>query len=619
MKHHFTGAVSPEGAAHRCTQDRRNFSMYGFYRIAVAVPAIVPGDVTYNCNEIIRLCQEAKNAGAAMVCFPHLALTGASCGELFFQSTLLDAARSAAEKIAEAAGNSLLAVFGTPYRQPGMDEAWDIFAVAGNGSVLHRVPAGNFDRRFFCNGNIPEGNNCRRFNCGISVAIQKSLCHGDAPAEVDIFSSGDGALPGVSAELENFAAAASRAAKNVAVVTTGCAGESTAGFASPTKAVIAANGKILAATPLLSEKSELIFADIDMEELKYQRMRSGKTLSIAPMVDMSVPESPELSYAALSKHPYLPEDDAARAAFCQETLEIQSFALAHRMKKAFAQKMVLGISGGLDSTLALVALNRTCEQLKWDKKSIIAVTMPGFGTTGRTRNNALELAKIIGADIREIPISAACMQHFEDIGHDPGIRNAVYENTQARERTQILMDIANKENGLVIGTGDLSEISMGWCTYNGDQMSMYSLNGAIMKTVIPELLKFEITCRPEMGAVLQDIIDTPVSPELLPAENGTPGHCTEEILGAYEIHDFFIWHFINGGAGREKLLALAEIAFAGKYDKAEIERCLGIFLKRFFTQQFKRSASPEGINANAVSLAPAEWQMPSDISGKLWQ
>ncbi len=594
--------------------------MYGFYRIAVAVPAIVPGDITYNCNEIIRLCREAKNAGAAAVCFPHLALSGASCGELFFQSSLLNAAERATEKIAEVTGEDLITIFGTPFCPKGMDEVWDMFAIAGNNSVLKHIPAGNYDRRFFRNDNILPGycDDGDTFNCGISFAIHSSPRMGTTPAEVDIFFCSDAALPGVSADLENFAAAASRAAGNVAIVTTGCAGESTAGFATPAKAVIAVNGKILAATQLLAETSQLIFADADMEALKYQRMRSGRSLRPA-VPEMKLPEAPDLRYAAITAQPYLPEAAAARAAFCKETLEIQSFALAHRLKKAFAQKMVLGISGGLDSTLALVALNRTCEQLNRDKKNIVAVTMPGFGTTGRTRNNALELARIIGADIREIPISDACMQHFKDIGHDPSVRNAVYENTQARERTQILMDIANKENGLVIGTGDLSEISMGWCTYNGDQMSMYSLNGSIMKSVIPELLKFEITCRPEMGAVLRDIIDTPVSPELLPAENGSPGHCTEEILGAYEIHDFFIWHFINGGAGREKLLALADIAFQDKYDHAEIERCLGIFLKRFFSQQFKRSASPEGVNANAVSLAPAEWRMPSDISGNLWK
>ena len=245
--------------------------------------------------------------------------------------------------------------------------------------------------------------------------------------------------------------------------------------------------------------------------------------------------------------------------------------------------------------------------------------MPGFGTTGRTKNNALELARIIGAEIREISIAEACRQHFKDIGHDPQIRNAVYENTQARERTQILMDIANAENGLVIGTGDLSEISMGWCTYNGDQMSMYSLNSTIMKTVIPELLKFESGVKPAMADVLQDVIDTPVSPELLPAEDGAPGHKTEDILGAYEIHDFFIWHFCYNGAGKEKVLALAGIAFSGKYDAAEIRRCYDIFSRRFFSQQFKRSASPEGVNANEVSLNPGEWRMPSDVSGILWK
>ena len=593
--------------------------MYGFYRIAVAVPAIVPGDVTYNCNEIIRLCSAAKAAGAAAVFFPRLALTGAGCGELFFQKSLLDAAERATAEIAGVCEEDFIAVFGTPYRQPEQDEAWDVFAVAGNGVVQDRVPSENYDRRFFRNETVLTSGSSG-FYGGISFALHFSGCPGRESAEIDIFSCNDAALPGVSGRLENFAAASSRAAGNVAVVTTGCAGESTAGFVTPAKAVIACNGKILASTPMLSEKSELIFADVDLDSLKYQRARSGKVLRRECFeVETVLPESPDLRYAAITPKPYLPEDEAELKNFCAETLEIQSFALAHRMKKAFAKTMILGISGGLDSTLALVVLNRTCRLLGISTSSIIAVTMPGFGTTGRTKNNALELAKIIGATVREIPIAEACMQHFFDINHDPAIHNAVYENTQARERTQILMDIANAENGLVIGTGDLSEISMGWCTYNGDQMSMYSLNSTVMKSVIPELLRFEAQNFPAMAQILQDVIDTPVSPELLPAENGTPGHCTEEILGAYEIHDFFIWHFINCGAGKEKILALAEIAFEGKYDRAEIERCYNIFSRRFFSQQFKRSASPEGVNANEISLNPGEWRMASDVSGILWK
>ena len=597
--------------------------MHGFYRIAAITPAIVPGDVRHNCAEIIRLCQEAVQNGAAVMFLPKLAVTGSSCGELFFQEELLRAARVAVDEIAGTLPENCVAVFGAPYSAPGLDEVWDMFAIAGNGEV-NWAPHLGFDRRFFSNDRAfaddfktASGTQCK-FDHTIAVSYSPASRRGE---EINLVSYSKSALPGTLDELKEFAISASRTSGSVFVVNTGNIGESTAGNIAANAAVIAVDGKIAACSPLLSTESTIIYADVDLESLKYRRRRNGKTLldGNAALDATCLPESPDLQYADITPCPYLPGTPEKLADFCRETLEIQSFALAPRIKKAYAGKMVLGISGGLDSTLALVVLNRTCELLGWDKKNIVAVTMPGFGTTGRTKNNALELARIIGAEIREISIADACSQHFKDIGHDPQIRNAVYENTQARERTQILMDIANAENGLVIGTGDLSEISMGWCTYNGDQMSMYSLNSTIMKTVIPELLKFESGVNPAMAGVLQDVIATPVSPELLPAEDGAPGHKTEDILGAYEIHDFFIWHFCYSGAGKEKVLALAEIAFAGKYDAAEIRRCYDIFSRRFFSQQFKRSASPEGVNANEVSLNPGEWRMPSDVSGIIWR
>ncbi len=598
--------------------------MHGFYRIAAVTPAIVPGDVKYNCQEIVKLCKAAAENGAAVIFLPHLAVTGASCGELFFQSELLRAAQEAVDEIAGILPPECVAVIGSPYSRPELDDIWDMFAICANGGEVSWVPRKQYDRRFFGNdrdagwAEMFQDSAAVKFNAGISFSIPFDPKRLD-PAELDLVSFPQNALPGTLDELKTFASAASKAAGNVVVVNTACAGESTAGNIPASCAVIAVDGVVKASTPLLQNDSSVIYADVDFEALKYRRMRSKRNQGESIACGAMVQESPDLRYAGISDRPYLPDTPEKLADFCRETLEIQSFALAHRMKKAYAKKMVLGISGGLDSTLALVVLNRSCELLGWSKKSIVAVTMPGFGTTGRTKNNALELAKIIGADIREISIADACSLHFKDIGHDPAVRNVVYENTQARERTQILMDIANAENGLVIGTGDLSEISMGWCTYNGDQMSMYSLNSTIMKTVIPELLKFEAEINPEMAAVLLDVIATPVSPELLPAEDGVPGHKTEEILGAYEIHDFFIWQFCFNGAGKEKVLDLAEIAFAGKYDRAEIERCYDIFSRRFFSQQFKRSASPEGVNANMVSLNPGEWRMPSDVSGALWK
>ena len=611
-------------AKHKTISMEQQTKMYGYYRIAAITPAIVPGDVEYNCTEIIRLCKEAVANGAAVLFLPHLAITGSSCGELFFHPDVQKSALDAVDRIAGELPENCVAVIGSPYSPQELDDVWDMFAICANGGEVSWIPRKMYDRRFFGNdrdagwAEMFQESAAVKYNAGISFSIPFEPKRLD-PAELDLISFPQNALPGTLDELRNFAASVSGAAGNVVVVNTACAGESTAGNIPASCAVIAVNGVIKAATSLLQSESSIIYADADFEALKYCRMRSGRNLGEAIALGAMVQESPDLRYAGISDRPYLPETPEKLANFCRETLEIQSFALAHRMKKAYAKKMVLGISGGLDSTLALVVLGRCCEVLGWEKNSIVAVTMPGFGTTGRTKNNALELAKIIGAEIREISIAEACTQHFKDIGHDPGVRNAVYENTQARERTQILMDIANAENGLVIGTGDLSEISMGWCTYNGDQMSMYSLNSTIMKTVIPELLKYEACCKPEMAEILLDVIATPVSPELLPAEDDSPGHKTEEILGAYEIHDFFIWHFCYNGAGKDKVIALAEIAFKGKYDRAEIERCYGIFSRRFFSQQFKRSASPEGVNANAVSLNPGEWRMHSDVSGAIFK
>lgn len=603
----------------------RQKKMHGFYRIAAITPAIIPGDVEYNCNEIIRLCKEAVNNGAAAMFLPQLAVTGASCGELFFHPALQKAAMSAVEKIAASLPEDRVAVIGAPYSPDKLDDVWDMFAIIANGGDITWTSHSHFDRRFFGNDRSYDGEfiggKAAKFSFpGTSFSLPFSP-YLPNPAEIDLYSYKVNALPGTLEELKQMAITASRNAGNVVVLNTGNAGESSAGNLMPGAVVIAADGELLASTPLLANESAITYADVDLESLKYRRQRAGKVLDTEDTMILGgkLPESPDLRYAKIGQRPYLPENEVKLAEYCRETLELQSFALAHRMKKAYAKKMVLGISGGLDSTLALVVLARCCKELNIDCSNIVAVTMPGFGTTGRTKNNALELAKIIGAGIREISIAEACTQHFKDISHDPAVHNAVYENTQARERTQILMDIANAENGLVIGTGDLSEISMGWCTYNGDQMSMYSLNSTIMKTVIPELLKYEASCRPEMAKVLYDVIDTPVSPELLPSDANTPGHKTEEILGAYEIHDLFIWHFCHNGAEKEKVLDLAEIAFAGKYDRREIERCWNIFSRRFFSQQFKRSASPEGVNANAISLNPGEWRMPSDISGALFK
>ena len=338
------------------------------------------------------------------------------------------------------------------------------------------------------------------------------------------------------------------------------------------------------------------------------------------MLEM-LPEVEDLHYFANPVHPFLPEDPEIRREFCRETFALQTIGLGERFLRCGAKKLVLGISGGLDSTLALTALALMCKEYGLPMDTILAVTMPGFGTTGRTKSNAVKLAELLGAEVREIPIDRACLQHFTDIGHDPQQTNSVYENSQARERTQILMDLANAVNGIVIGTGDLSEIALGWSTFNGDQMAMYSVNSSIPKSNIAALLEYASGILPGSAAILQDVIDTPVSPELLPLdENGEIAQKTENILGAYELHDYYLWHFTHGVSGPEKLFALAKDAFDGKYPDEELLRVRDLFIRRFFTQQFKRTAGPDGIQAGVVSLSARNaWSMPADINGKLWR
>ena len=320
--------------------------------------------------------------------------------------------------------------------------------------------------------------------------------------------------------------------------------------------------------------------------------------------------------------PFVPKDEADRSERCEEIFRIQSHGLAQRMVHTRSEKAVVGISGGLDSTLALLVTARTFDFLHLDRAGIIGITMPGFGTTDRTYNNALELMRGLGVTIREIPIRDACTQHFQDIGLDPGSRGAAYENAQARERTQILMDVANMEGGLVIGTGDLSELALGWATYNGDQMSMYGVNASVPKTLVRHLVKWAAATEQDAAtrATLLDIIDTPVSPELLPADaEGRIAQKTEDLVGPYELHDFFLYNFLRAGYGPAKILLLAEQAFDGSYDRATILRWLTVFVRRFFTQQFKRSAMPDGPKVGSVTLSPrGDWRMPSDASAAAW-
>lgn len=407
--------------------------------------------------------------------------------------------------------------------------------------------------------------------------------------------------------------------------------------------MIAENGSMIAERKDYGRDSEIIFADIDVQRLNMQRLSEGSfqdfdatpyfatAAEFGPLPEIAAGENVDvLKYRYVCSTPFVPGNIETRDANCKEIFNIQCAGLAKRMEASHSKRAVVGLSGGLDSTLALLVIAETFKLLKRPASEILVLTMPGFGTTNRTKNNAVEMANLLGVELRTVSIKDACMQHFSDIGHDPAVLNVTYENVQARERTQILMDVANKEGGIVVGTGDLSEIALGWSTYNADHMSMYAVNCDIPKTLVRHVVAWyadrargfisDEKTADALSAVLRDILDTPVSPELLPADaNGQIAQKTESILGAYEIHDFYLYHFAKYGAEPAKMLFLAKHAFAGLYPDEELERCLTLFVRRFFTQQFKRSCIPDGPKVGTISLSPrADWRMPSDASFGDW-
>ena len=406
-------------------------------------------------------------------------------------------------------------------------------------------------------------------------------------------------------------------------------GESTTDLVFAGNAVIAENGCILREAARFSPDEQLVVADVDIERLEFERrrntsFRANEGATENTVIEMEIPEG--LRGVALDRDidpmPFVPKDEADRSERCEEIFRIQSHGLAQRMVHTRSEKAVVGISGGLDSTLALLVTARTFDFLHLDRAGIIGITMPGFGTTDRTYNNALELMRGLGVTIREIPIRDACTQHFQDIGLDPGSRGAAYENAQARERTQILMDVANMEGGLVVGTGDLSELALGWATYNGDHMSMYGVNCSIPKTLVRYLVRYyaDMAENEKLKKVLYDVLDTPVSPELLPPKEGEIAQKTEDIVGPYELHDFFLYYVLRCGFTPEKIFRLAVYTFEGEYDKETIYKWLYTFCHRFFRQQFKRSCLPDGPKVGTVSVSPrGDLRMPSDASDGLWK
>lgn len=635
--------------------------MHGFYRISACVPRLKVADVRYNIDEMKRLAAMPQNSESAVILFPELAVTGYACADLFHSSALLEASdRGVAELAAAFAGlGAQIIVFGAPVQFRG--RLFNAAVFVQNGRVLGVVPKINlpnyrefYEKRYFSSGrgirnesfrfagfdNVPFGVDLI-FDVSAELRIGAEICEDmwtTIPPSSQLALNGATLLLNLSASNELVGKSEYRrelvrgqSARCVAAYAYVSAGvhESTTDIVCGGHAVIAENGGVLLDSERFFRDGRVFQADVDLRRIRAARlsdspyansveMNAGSGCRMIPA--LPVPE-PSGLHRTVAPHPFVPSDNAVRDVRCREIFSIQSAGLAKRIEHTSAKKLVIGISGGLDSTLALLVCVNTLKLLKRPADDVIAVTMPGFGTTGRTYNNAVGLCHELGTELREISIKEACLEHFRNIGHDPEEHNVVYENSQARERTQILLDIANKVGGIAIGTGDLSESAMGWCTYNGDHISMYSVNCSVPKTLIRYVIGWVgDNSTAQVRAILQDIIDTPVSPELLPAaQDGTIQQKTEDIIGPYEIHDFFLYHFLKYGAAPEKLRFLAEHAFAGTYTAVQIETWLKTFLRRFFTQQFKRSCMPDGPKVGTISLSPrGDWRMPSDASSAVW-
>ena len=630
---------------------------HGFIKVAAGCAKIRVADPGYNVSELIRIAKQATDCDVRVLVFPELCITGATAGDLFLSQALLKSAKKAlAEYLKATAKIDMISVLGLPLARA--NKIYDTAAVCHQGRVLGFVPKTALtasEARVFASGSLE--------NCGPEVVFEgQSVPFGtdlifanDTIDEMKIavefgadtaslippssYSTAAGAAlicsPAASVEIvssgeriRNLLTAQSARTVASYVYASAGAGESTTDVVMSGRAMIAENGNLLAETGAFNAQ-ELTVTEVDLQKSLYDRRRTAAYPSADGFDFREIPFSMKATDTALTRfvdpHPFFPATLCDPAARCRTILDIQTAGLKQRIERAFAKKLVIGISGGLDSTLALLVAVRAIDALKRPRTDIIAVTMPGFGTTKRTKSNATLLCEELGTDFRCVSIAKAVELHFEDIGHDPAVRDVTYENCQARERTQVLMDIANDCGGMVIGTGDLSELALGWATYNGDHMSMYGVNAGIPKTLIRHVVSYSADQYAAEGATkiavaLRDVLDTPVSPELLPADDkGEIAQKTEDLVGPYELHDFYLYYLIRYGFAPEKLYVLAKNAFNGQYDDATLKKWLNVLLRRFFAQQFKRSCSPDGPKIGSVSLSPrGDWAMPSDASSAAW-
>ena len=607
--------------------------------------------------------EQAADRAASVIAFPELSLTAYSCGDLFRQSALLNDASEALLSLAlDTERIPILAIVGLPLNING--RLYNCAAVIGGGTVLGIVPkiflpttGEYYEQRWFTSGigldptqidiggqDIPVATNLlfsanNLPGCVLGIEICEDLWAVEPPSGSQalegallIFNpSASNELLGKSAYRRDLVRSQSARCLAAYVYSASGPGESSTDLVFSGHCMIAENGVTLAEADRFRFDTQIIYADIDVGRLQHERLcnssfsasasgRQFKHVGFASPIRVADHE-PLGSLRPNSPTPFVPSDPAIRASSCSEIFSIQSAGLAKRIRHTGTSRVTIGISGGLDSTLALLATVKAFDALGLDRRGIIAVTMPGLGTSQRTRSNAEALVRLLGAELRVIPIHEATRQHFKDIDHDPEMLDVTYENAQARERTQILMDLANQVGGFVVGTGDLSEAALGWCTFNGDHMSMYHVNVGIPKTLVRFIIEWcaDAAFAGEAAAVLRDICAGPISPELLPITADGLEQRTEDAIGPYELHDFFLFHMVRHGTRPAKILYLAEMAFGKRYDRSTLLRWLEVFVKRFFSQQFKRSAMPDGPKVGSVALSPrGDWRMPSDASAETW-
>ncbi len=623
----------------------------GFVKVASASPVIKVADPAFNAARINEMIRKADKAGVKVIVFPELCITGYTAGDLFFQRALAKSADQALESIiSESRGKNMLIFAGYPFHHNG--KLYNTAAAIWNGRLLALIPKTNipaygefYETRWFTPA--PEENEAIEtfhgrcifgrktiigFSSPESLKVGCEICEDlwvPVPPSSALAINGATLIANLSASDEIIgkeeyrrSLVKSQSARLAAgyIYSDASYGESTTDMVFTGNSMIAENGTILGYASSLS--GDMIITEIDTDRLLSERERMNTFPSASGYETILISteaEETELT-RTFPKHPFVPDDEAERDARCQKILDLQALGLKKRIESSGAAKLVIGLSGGLDSTLALIVAVRAFRMLSMDSEDIVAVTMPCFGTTARTKGNAEKLALSLGVTLRTIDITKAVMQHFADIDHDPGELSSAYENSQARERTQVLMDIANKEGGLVVGTGDLSELALGWATYNGDHMSMYGVNASIPKTLVRYLVRYEAeTLSGDASVILYDILATPVSPELLPAENGEISQRTEDIVGPYELHDFFLYYMVRFSFPPRKIFRIALRAFSDIYSPQTIRKWLIIFVRRFFSQQFKRSCLPDGPKVGTVTLSPrSDWRMPSDASAACW-